>query len=382
MKERYRRWRYLGLTKETLETFSDRVSRSNLIILEVESFVMALLLLIAGTLFLILKLDFVKHGVTVLASILSFTVSWAASSFRANINKALTRRVNTLIFFYQTVIFAATIYLGVYESNKYAALFLAATILLPVSFDMFPKRNLGTILLFDLIFTVLAYIYKDHTIFLYDMSNIVACTVLGLIISWVKAKAKWEQEEALELVERNNSVLYKNSNTDPLTGLMNRRNAFNKLEVLAAEAGVNYQRITCMIMDIDYFKRYDDNYGHPEGDRILEDVGKMLADVSTKYGIVIARIGGDEFMGFWQGKDENFAKAVSNEVLNRIHEVTPPGGGTERITFSIGVYDNIPEGDDNSSRVYAKADRAVYEAKKKGRDRVEFYDMSTEQEEK
>jgi two-component system, cell cycle response regulator len=152
---------------------------------------------------------------------------------------------------------------------------------------------------------------------------------------------------------------------DPLTQLMNRRAADERLDGLIRAGGP----LLVMMVDIDHFKAVNDTFGHAEGDRVIREVAATLAR-GTRGEDIVARYGGEEFLlAVSHATPENaarigerFRRAVSDHDL---------GGDVPRVTVSVGVA-VIPAGHQRPTRdqCLALADDALYEAKRAGRDRV------------
>jgi len=124
------------------------------------------------------------------------------------------------------------------------------------------------------------------------------------------------------------------------------------------------------IMDIDFFKHYNDHYGHPKGDECLRNIGKALNSLNESMNIYVSRIGGEEFAMLWFEKDANNAKEVAAKVnqmirdLNIVHEhseIAPC------VTISIGVHISPCGTIIDKQILYNLADKALYTAKTRGR---------------
>jgi len=165
--------------------------------------------------------------------------------------------------------------------------------------------------------------------------------------------------------------------TDPLTGLANRR-AFDRC--LAAEwrrAARERAPVSLLIVDVDRFKSYNDLYGHPAGDAAIALVAAELARFAQRPGDLAARYGGEEFAIILSGTDAAGAARVAEGVRARIeelalpHEASPP---RRRLTVSIGHASAVPapagEGAAAEAGLVAAADAALYAAKLQGRNRV------------
>lgn len=169
------------------------------------------------------------------------------------------------------------------------------------------------------------------------------------------------------------------SNTDFLTGIGNTRFWDGKLNIVQRK-GIK-QSIGVMLFDIDHFKSVNDIHGHDNGDNILREFARILNE-HTENGDVLARIGGEEFVMLVQDKSltqvEEQAEAIRKAVES--HKFLLKGGSSLFITVSIGVhYERAGNSKLNINDAKFKADKAMYEAKNSGRNRVR---ISTTQKER
>lgn len=172
---------------------------------------------------------------------------------------------------------------------------------------------------------------------------------------WYEEQLRRHQEE----LERQNADLTELTRTDPLTGLYNRRAFAVAMEEVAASG----QRYCVAVCDIDNFKAINDVHGHVEGDRVLQAVAGALGGQLAARGRV-ARMGGEEFVLLFPGMEAREA-ALQCESL-RIAIARIPD--SQPVTVSIGVAGGGPG--DRPEEVLARADAAMYEAKRRGRNRV------------
>ncbi|HYD96314.1 MAG TPA: diguanylate cyclase [Noviherbaspirillum sp.] len=160
------------------------------------------------------------------------------------------------------------------------------------------------------------------------------------------------------------------SRTDDLTGLGNRRDFLERAQANEAQAGV----FVLGLIDLDYFKRINDTYGHSAGDAVLRHLGRLMRE-NTRPGDVVSRLGGEEFGVLLEVPEK--ARAV--EVLERLRhafseEVTVFDGQVISHTLSIGytIFGRRPS-DKELAQYMREADQALYAAKTAGRNRVEQY---------
>ena len=173
-----------------------------------------------------------------------------------------------------------------------------------------------------------------------------------------------------------NEMLEVSSSTDSLTGLPNRRHFDERLEEELRRNGRNGVPISVLLCDVDFFKFYNDHYGHQEGDNCLRVVGEVMRSVFQRAGELPARYGGEEFAVILPGNDvlqaENMAlrlvKAMRNKHLP--HEMSDVA---EVVTLSVGVATFYPKGSSElvtPEELLKKADEGLYAAKKQGRNCV------------
>ncbi len=158
--------------------------------------------------------------------------------------------------------------------------------------------------------------------------------------------------------------------TDPLTGLGNHRHFQEQLESGLERAGADGAQLTLCMIDIDDFKRVNDGYGHPAGDRLLALIGSQLRQDGEAF-----RLGGDEFaLVLTCGAGEG--RFIAERVVERIAAVEHEAVGT--ISVSAGVA-TFPEHADERSELVRCADEALYRAKWRGKNRVATFDASAPQ---
>ncbi|WP_100961179.1 diguanylate cyclase [Bosea sp. FBZP-16] len=171
--------------------------------------------------------------------------------------------------------------------------------------------------------------------------------------------------ETLEQLEQLHSL----ASRDALTGLFNRRHFFANAGRLIEEAQGKKRKSAVAILDIDDFKQLNDSHGHDFGDRALANVARCLAQSVEGSGHLLARIGGEEFAILFPGVDAKAAMRLSDHIrLDVSHETLTVGGQQVTLTASIGVAEI--DGAGNFDQQLIAADRALYAAKREGRNCV------------
>ncbi len=156
---------------------------------------------------------------------------------------------------------------------------------------------------------------------------------------------------------------------DFLTGLLNRRAFSERAERSWRQAQRERQALALVMMDVDYFKRYNDHYGHAAGDEALRAVGQVIGRQARRALDMTARYGGEEFVGLWYGIEEAQAVSLLENIRSEVEAMSLPHVQSEAagvVTISIGgAFCQDPGG---WSSWYSQADRALYEAKRQGGD--------------
>jgi diguanylate cyclase (GGDEF)-like protein len=164
--------------------------------------------------------------------------------------------------------------------------------------------------------------------------------------------------------------------TDVLTGVQNRRYFEHRCHVEISQARRYKHPLACMFLDIDKFKRINDTYGHPSGDEVLKSVAVAIQS-QLRSGDTIARYGGEEFVALLPQAELHHAQQIAERIRCSIAEkdLKALGGQTIRLTISIGLCmlpaeDMVGEDKQMADRLVAAADKALYEAKHRGRNQV------------
>jgi diguanylate cyclase (GGDEF)-like protein len=173
-------------------------------------------------------------------------------------------------------------------------------------------------------------------------------------------------------LSRLSEELKRMSRIDALTGLYNRR-CFNELFQREWNGAVRAGSILSVIMiDVDFFKRYNDHYGHIPGDVCLQDIAGALTEGIRRPRDLLARYGGEEFVVLLPETDQGGAIRVAENLIDKVRGLAIPHAMSpdiRRVSISAGVADARPKEGANSGEVLNAADEALYRAKAAGRDR-------------
>ena len=191
-----------------------------------------------------------------------------------------------------------------------------------------------------------------------------------------QANAELEQrvaERTAEL-ERAMEALHRLAVEDPLTGLANRRRFNDAMDEEIRRARRSGTPLSLLMCDVDFFKRFNDAYGHQGGDDCLRMVGAVMRDIFKRAGELPARYGGEEFTVILPGVDREHALNVGEKLRRSIEDQAVPHKGSDVapvVTISVGIATASELGGGiDADWLVARADEALYKSKAAGRNRV------------
>jgi len=161
---------------------------------------------------------------------------------------------------------------------------------------------------------------------------------------------------------------------DELTGIYNRRFLEENLKRLVRFLARSGSSLGVLMIDVDYFKLYNDAYGHSEGDICLKTVAKTIAECLSRADDFVARYGGEEFAVILPNTDENGARLMASRIVDtvRARNIPHKKSGFGCITVSVGVTASIVEQTHSGADYVKRADEALYLSKKNGRDQYTY----------
>ncbi|MCL2443604.1 MAG: GGDEF domain-containing protein [Treponema sp.] len=184
-------------------------------------------------------------------------------------------------------------------------------------------------------------------------------------------------------LHENNLDLTDKVHYDALTGIYNRRfmedNLNRIIKTLSRSSG---SELSVLMMDIDFFKKYNDTYGHSEGDICLKAIAQTITESLLRPDDFAARYGGEEFAVILPNTDENGARVMANKILANIQVRNIPHEKNEAascVTVSIGVTTSEVKRGQEGSHYIKRADEALYMSKQNGRNRYTFIKLKGEE---
>jgi two-component system cell cycle response regulator len=182
-----------------------------------------------------------------------------------------------------------------------------------------------------------------------------------------------ERKFAEEALQKANEALKRLAIIDGLTQISNRRRFDEFLANEWKRALRSKQNLSLILCDIDFFKLYNDNYGHQAGDQCLQAVAQAINSILRRPADLAARYGGEEFVIILPDTDIEGAFHVSERIRSKIQqlEILHEHSTVEKhVTLSLGVASIVPTNVSLPESLLKKADKALYEAKEKGRNQT------------
>jgi len=201
----------------------------------------------------------------------------------------------------------------------------------------------------------------------YGASDFLCQSVSNIILS---ARIKTHLQLA-----RLTSALETKASFDSLTGLYNRREFEHNLELEWRRACRNSTPLSIMFMDVDFFKNFNDTYGHLAGDDCLRKVGRALKTCLCRSGEFVARYGGEEFVAILPNSEGDKVQQCATRILHQIESLRIPHQTSEinsAVTLSIGIATEVPVLGESPYHLLGLADQHLYQAKSEGRNRIVY----------
>jgi diguanylate cyclase (GGDEF)-like protein len=218
--------------------------------------------------------------------------------------------------------------------------------------------------------------------------TIVGGEVVGSVIVQTPQELDRIQEEDLETSVtqagpvianlRNLAIAELRAATDALTGLANNRSVGDTLNRMVAQAGRSKTRLTAIMFDLDHFKKVNDIHGHAKGDEVLATVAAVVAS-NVRESDFLGRYGGEEFVALLPDTDRGGGAQVAEKLRQAVDDLEIPDLD-RRLSASFGVA-TLPGDAMNGEQLLRAADRALYAAKRAGRNRVELVNSSQSRDE-
>jgi diguanylate cyclase (GGDEF)-like protein len=315
-------------------------------------------------------INFFKIGFCIAIAVVAILISWYANFVMQSINVK-----NSVIYLLISLFYINIMFFGIYQSiwinpDRPASIIFIIFGLALLLYINPPQFNLILTLGAVVVFIVLTIIFKDFDSWIYDVAHVIIAGTLSLFFSWHISKLRMGMEISASQLEEERNKYEDQSITDELTRLRNKRDFSSTFQRYLSNYRSSDDFLCVAIADIDFFKLYNDHYGHLKGDDCLRTIGAVLNSIKDDLGIYTARVGGEEFAALWFEKDSSHVDNVINHWINSIKAKKIPHEKSkvnDFVTMSIGVYISQCGAYHDTKVLYDLADKALYTAKQGGR---------------
>lgn len=378
IQDAWKKWRYLGYDRETCERFRMDSACGNLRTLKQMSILTLVLSGTASVLFSLFSTNIVRTAFAFCIFGFFIVVLLHVVYLGRKEQRAAQNGVNGLILLVSVVIYLIGIFTGTFLANgELAVLMVWLFLLVQISFDLPPLQNALTVIPCAILFILCSWLMKPAPNSIYDAVYCSISVTVGLFLSYNQTRLAIDNCIAKKCLTQANFALYHTCTTDELTGLSNRRMVFEKLDEVLRGCELSGRNLACVVLDIDDYKQYNDTYGHPEGDVLLQRIGETLRTYADEHKIEIGRIGGEEFLAVWMESAPDNCERVAEELRSAIDKMNIPNKGAlehPNVTISAGLCILPPV---LAHRAYFFADKALYRAKDAGKNKSCRYDVET-----
>jgi diguanylate cyclase (GGDEF)-like protein len=364
-------WRFYSFGREQYGECMNKLFINNLYNLRQSNTIVAVFAGVYSIVPILFEKDLISGAVCITSALIALLLG-LYTNYKMQVTIVNDKFVYIFTILFYINMMALGIFLGVWSnSDKQVAIFLfflACSLLMFINPFIFNIcLTLGAIG----VFITLTFVFRtDNKTAFYHTLNTVIAGVIGLYFSWWVTKLRMGLELSTSLLEEERNKYLNQSTIDELTQLNNRRDFMQTFQRYLHNYRAYDDSLCIAIADIDFFKNFNDHYGHPKGDECLRAVGAVFNKVKESMGVYTARVGGEEFAMLWFEKETSHVDAVISYFVDLIKEMNIPHEKSKvspHVTVSVGVYiEQLGESSDVQT-LYDLADKALYNAKNGGR---------------
>ena len=376
-------WRFYSYGREPYHESMSKLFINNLASLRQINHILAVLATVFAVFPLVIEKDLIKTGVCLAVAFFALMISLYTNYKMQTTATNRAVYVITLLYYFNLTllgiymcIFAAqiaasgTIQFGGFAGDRLASIYLCILVISLMMFVNSPMFNLGVTLCGMVVFLSIAIAFKTPAIYKYDIVNVIIAGTLSLYFNWHITKLRIGLELSTSMLEEEKNKYLNQSTVDELTQLRNRRDYMQTFQRFITNYRASDEYFCVAVADIDFFKNYNDHYGHPTGDECLRSIGGALNQLKDNFGVYAARVGGEEFSLLWFEKEASHVENLIQNMIKTIRELKVPhekSKVSEYVTMSIGVYMAKCRATNEVQNLYDLADKALYHAKGSGR---------------
>jgi diguanylate cyclase (GGDEF)-like protein len=373
------RWRYFNATRKAIQHCCDSIARHNTQSLAIMSLALVCMVMFFSFYPLVIQKSWYQFLTYASVGIWEFGVFLYARWMRK-----YKKCRNVFIYPGLIAFFAGVIFWGIYISTigwlefqrvNFLVLFICSQIIFVID----PLYNLLLNVIAILIFFCFSVMVRPFSVDGTDLINIIIAGITGLAFGWYMSYIFIQKRLAIGRLKSERNRFQEASIRDELTGLGNRRDFTEAVNFFISVCRQVHQSVLVIMLDVDFFKFYNDFYGHPKGDLVLQAIGKELKKIATEEWIYAARVGGEEFIILGTENRLTEVERIALKIKQRIVDLNIPHEKSTiapYVTASLGVYFMRGGSENTREELYSQVDLALYEAKARGRNGVVLLDSA------
>jgi diguanylate cyclase (GGDEF)-like protein len=368
-----------SFTKEALKSCREDILKHNAHSLFSISFIAAIMAGIFAFVPLFIEKRVEKFTIYIIMAVVECFIAFYASCLHKR-DKCKPLLINIGFLFLYISLMAFGTFLDLFErpySN--VSIILVFLVGAQISFVINILWNLILNMSTVIVFLIIAIRVKPFDIWLIDAVSVIIAAFVGIIITQYTYYTVIKGMIAARRLEMERNRFREESIRDELTGLSNRRDYFHAVNFYISVCQHVHQTVCAIMMDVDFFKQYNDFYGHPKGDIVLQSIGKVLQSLIVEERVFAARVGGEEFIVLWTENRIAEVERVAVKLLQKIIDLQIPhekSSVASYVTASLGVYILRGGSADSVDALYSNVDAALYAAKRHGRNCIMLQDSA------
>jgi diguanylate cyclase (GGDEF)-like protein len=378
----YKKWRYYSFSKEELDSCKSELLKHNAVILTVICAVSGLLILILSFYPYERSVYHFLFYVFVAIELAGFLYSRSVYIHKKYSSTTLT--ISMFLFAFGVCAFCTFVYS--FCQSQLVTRFLLVFLSFQIIFLFGPHVNILLNLLVAFLFFVMNHLGKKYSEIdvlqmnnNFDVLNVLITALITMTLNWYSAHVVVKGIVTSRYLATERNRFLEDSTHDQLTGLNNRRSYEQSIGFYTSVCRHVHQTVCALMMDVDYFKLYNDFYGHQKGDYVLQAVSRVLIQIAEEEHLFSSRVGGEEFMILWTENRQDEAERVVlrlREMINNLKIPHEKSTVAPTVTASYGLFFMRGGSEISADELYNYADNALYKAKESGRDCIILLDSA------
>jgi diguanylate cyclase (GGDEF)-like protein len=366
-------------TKEALDSCREDILRHNIRSLLIISFVTTILIGLFMFFPVLVEKQMSKFfGYLVTVTVEFVVVLYSFFLFKRDKCSSLLAKAGFLFFYISLIAFGIFLE-GFKQPYEHISIVLVFFVSAQILFVVDLLQSLTLNLITVIVFSFFCINTKPFEVWVVDAVSITIAALVCMVITRYMYYTIIRGMIAARRLEIERNRFREESIKDELTGLSNRRDYFHAVNFYISVCQHVHQTVCAIMMDVDFFKKYNDFYGHSKGDFVLQSIGKVLQSLVVEERVFSARVGGEEFIVLWTENRISEAERVAVKLRQKIIDLQIPHEKSTvapYVTASLGLYILRGGSADSVEDLYNNTDIALYEAKNRGRNCVVLRDSA------